>query len=204
MAEVFAGFVCGFFLSLITAPLLAITLLRLRITSPTLARLLPEGVNPVAVTVVLQVALVLFWTGAGIILGLLLLAMDGLGNSAPGLKNPPYTLLVLSFVLAIAGPLALLITAWWRQIAGGAIAAFLVFGALMPYMAEWSKFDDAQEEENRPYLAPIHAVAHRAATEFPLYDIGQASQQGSCHRPCDLSRCPLQSLASEFAYVFDS
>ena len=164
MAEVFAGFVCGFFLSLITAPIMAVTLLRMRTTSPLLARMLPEGVNPVAVTVVLQLGLVFFWTGAGVIFGLLLLAMDGLGDSAPGIKNPPYTLLVLSFVLAIAGPSALLFSAWWRQIVGGAVISFLVFGALMPYMAEWSKFDDAQPEENRPYQAPTHVLAGEELT----------------------------------------
>src|SRR5690606_29464553 len=130
-----AGFVCGFFLSLITAPLMAVTLLRMRGSSPLLARLLPEGVNPVAVTVVMQVGLVFFWTAAGVVLGLLLLLMKDLGDSAPGIKNPPYTLLVLSFTLAIAGPFALLITAWWRQIVAGAVISFLVFGALMPYMA---------------------------------------------------------------------
>lgn len=150
MAEVFAGFTCGFFLSLITAPVVAITLLRMRTSSALLARLLPETVNPVAVMVVLQLGLVFFWTGLGFILGLLLLAMDGLGESAPGLKNPPFTLLVLSVVLAFAGPLALLVSSWWRQVIAGAVLTFVVFGALMPYMAEWSKFDGTTLEENRP------------------------------------------------------
>ncbi len=161
MAEVFAGFTCGFFLSLITAPIVAITLLRMRTQSALLTRLLPETVNPVSVMVVLQLGLVFFWTGLGFILGLLLLAMDGLGDSAPGLKNPPYTLLVLSVVLAFAGPLALLVSSWWRQIVAGAVATFLVFGTLMPYMAEWSKFDDVPPKENRP-APPIFNA--RAAT----------------------------------------
>ncbi|MGE0059195.1 MAG: hypothetical protein AB7T32_14540 [Dehalococcoidia bacterium] len=167
MAEVFAGFTCGFFLSLITAPVVAITLLRMRTNSALLARLLPENVNPVAVMVVLQLGLVFFWTGLGFILGLLLLAMDGLGESAAGLKNPPYTLLVLSIVLAFSGPLALLISSWWRQIIAGAVLTFLVFGALMPYMAEWSKFDDAPPEENRP-APPIFNA--RAGTLSSLMD----------------------------------
>jgi uncharacterized membrane protein YphA (DoxX/SURF4 family) len=154
MAEVFAGFTCGFFLSLLSAPVAAITLLRMRAGNPLLARMLPEGSNAVAVTVVLQVGLVFFWTGLGFIFGLLLLAMDGLGESAPGLKNPPYTLLVLSVVLAFAGPLALLISSWWRQIVAGAVATFLVFGALLPYMAEWSKFDEPVPETNKPAPPP--------------------------------------------------
>ena len=140
MGEVFAGFVCGFFLSAISAPLFAATLLRMRATSPALAKMLPAGVNAVSVTMVLHFALFFFWTGLGIVLGLVLLAMEGAG-SAPGTPNAPYTLFVFSIVLALAAPFILLVTAWWRQIAGGAIATFLIFGWLMPYMAEWSKFD---------------------------------------------------------------
>jgi hypothetical protein len=154
MAEVFAGFTCGFFLSLLTAPVAAVTLLRLRVTNPLLARFIPEGSNVIALTVVMQLGLVFFWTGLGGILGLLLLAMDGLGESAPGLKNLPYTLLVLSVVLAFAGPLTLLLSAWWRQIVVAAIAGFLIFGALMPYMADWSKFGDAVPETNKPAPPP--------------------------------------------------
>jgi hypothetical protein len=89
---------------------------------------------------VLHFALFFFWTGLGIVLGLVLLAMEGAG-SAPGTANAPYTLFVFSIVLALAAPFILLVTAWWRQIAAGAVATFLIFGWLMPYMAEWSKFD---------------------------------------------------------------
>jgi hypothetical protein len=140
MAEVFAGFVCGFFLSAVSAPLFAAALLRMRATSPALARMLPAGVNAVSVTMVLHFALVFFWTGIGLIFGLVLLAMAG-GRAALGTANAPYTLFVFSIVLALSAPVALLIVPWRRGIVLGGLAAFLVFGYLMPYMAEWSKFD---------------------------------------------------------------
>ena len=159
MAEVFAGFVSGFFLSLLTAPVLAFVLLRMRASNSVLERALPQGVNPIAVTVVLQVGLVFFWTGIGVVFGLILLAMKGLGESVPGLLNPPYTLLVLSFFIAITGPLTILITAWWREILLGAVISFFMFGLLMPWLAEWSKFDGTPEEPNRPYLAPTNVLA---------------------------------------------
>lgn len=140
MGEVFAGFVCGFLLSALAAPLFAAALLRMRATSPMLARLLPAGVNAVSVTMTLHFALVFFWTGIGLIFGLVLLAMQG-GASALGTANAPYTLFVFSIVLALSAPFALLIAAWRRYILAAALASFLVFGWLMPYMAEWSKFD---------------------------------------------------------------
>ena len=69
-------------------------------------------------------------------------AGDGGRAAAPPARlNAPYTLFVFSIVLAICAPLALLIAPWRRQIAAAAVATFLIFGWLMPYMAEWSKFD---------------------------------------------------------------
>lgn len=192
MAEVFAGFVSGFFLSLITAPVLAITLLRLRSGNALLAQLLPAGANPLAVTITLQLGLVFVWTGIGIVLGLLLLAMQGLGDSLPGIRNPPYTLLVLSFVLAMAGPMALLFSAWWREIILAALIGFLVFGVLMPYLAVWSKFDGPSPREDAPYIAPMHALAPEWATTIRVV--------------CALwTRCPAGTIPeSEFAHTFDS
>ena len=140
MAEVFAGFVCGSILSIIAAPLVAYGLFRMRATSPLMARLLPEGVPAVSVTMIAHFGLLIFWTGAGIILGLLLLAMEG-GGEALASANAPFTLIVFSFVLAISAPFAILIVPLRRYIVASALAALLVLGWLMPHMANWSKFD---------------------------------------------------------------
>ncbi len=139
MAEVFAGFVCGFGLSLLFAPLLAVTLLRMRAESPVVARILPSGVNPVAVTLILQGGLFIFWTGLGIVLGLLLLALDG-APEALGSLNAPFTLFVGSVVFLVSAPFAVLIDAWRRQIILSGLLSLVIFGWLMPYLADWSKF----------------------------------------------------------------
>lgn len=140
MAEVFAGFVCGFGLSLFYAPLFAVTLLRMRAESAIIARLLPPGVNPVALTLILQGGFFLFWTGIGIIFGLVLLALDD-APSGIGSLNAPYTFIVFVTGLSLTAPFAVVIDDWRRQIIVTGIVAFLVFGYLMPYLASWSKFD---------------------------------------------------------------
>jgi hypothetical protein len=150
VGEVFAGFVCGFFLSVLSAPLLAYLLLQMRGSSPVMARMLPEGTNTVALAMTVQFALFFFWTGLGIILGLILLAMDGATGSALGMRNPAFTLVVFSAAFGLSAPFALLVSAWWKQIVFVGVASFVLFGFLMPYMADWSKFDSPPQETNRP------------------------------------------------------
>ena len=77
MAEVFAGFVSGYTLAIVSTPVLAVQLLRLRAGSELFARLLPAGTNAVMLAVLLHGALFLFWTAAGIALGLVLFASAG-------------------------------------------------------------------------------------------------------------------------------
>ena len=146
MAEVFAGFVCGYLLALISTPLLAIVLLRLRTGSELLGRLLPPGVSALSLSVLLHGALFLFWTAAGILLGLVLLAMGDAGD-AVGSLNPPFSLFVAGLTLALAAPVVIVLRAVRRPALICAVAAVLVFGWLMPYMAEWSNFDGDEERE---------------------------------------------------------
>lgn len=140
MAEVFTGFICGFILSVGAAPVAALQLIKMRATSPFLKRMLPEGVPIVSVALVLHFALLFFWTGLGLMFGLVLLAMEG-GGEALGSANAPYTLFVFSIVLALSAPFAILIVAWRRYVIAIALTALLVFGWLMPHMATWTKLD---------------------------------------------------------------
>jgi hypothetical protein len=130
----------------------------MRGSSAVVARLLPEGTNTVALGMTLHFALFFFWTGLGIILGLMLLAMDGATGEALGMRNPAFTLLVFSAVFAFSAPAALLISVWWRQIAFVGLASFVLFGFLMPYMAEWSKFDNEPVESNKPAVPIFNAL----------------------------------------------
>ena len=137
MAQVFAGFVCGYVLALVSAPVVAVRLLTARAEGGLLARLLPPNASLVPVALVVHGGLFVVWTGVGIVLGLLLMAMDGAGSAA-GSANAAFTLFVAGLTLAVVAPVALL-SARWRSpaIVGGGLALAL-FGWLMPHLAEWA------------------------------------------------------------------
>jgi hypothetical protein len=140
MAEVFAGFLAGYALAVVSTPLLSVLLLRLRAESPALERVLPVGVSAVGASVLLHGALTMVWTALGLVLGMTLLAMEGAGG-ALGSLNGPFTLFVAGLFLALGAPLFALLVPLRRLIALTLVAAVLVFGWLMPYLAEWSKFE---------------------------------------------------------------
>ncbi|HXH23021.1 MAG TPA: hypothetical protein VNN10_13420 [Dehalococcoidia bacterium] len=139
MAEVFAGFVCGYLVALVGAPLLGITLARRRADSPLLARLMPEGSPLAAFVVVLHGGLVVACTGVGLVMGMALWVMRGAGPGA-GSPNAAFTLLVAALVLAGAAPAFALLSRYRAQVLAAALAVLLLFGWLMPHMAGWSKF----------------------------------------------------------------
>ena len=140
MAEVFAGFVSGYVLALLSTPPLAFALLRLRATSELLARLLPAGTSAIAFALLIHGGLMLFLTAIGIVLGLLLLAMAS-GDAAAGSLNGPFSLFVAAAALALLAPFAI-VSRRLRPYVVAAYALFVaVFGWLMPYLAEWSSFD---------------------------------------------------------------
>lgn len=140
MAEVFAGFVAGYALALLWTPVLAVLLLRLRAGGGLLGRLLPAGVSPLGLSVLLHGALFLFWTGAGILLGLVLYGMRGAGG-ALGSLNGPYTLFVAGLTLALSAPVLIAVPALRLPVLLLSLAFLIVFGWLMPYLAEWSTFE---------------------------------------------------------------
>lgn len=140
MAEVFAGFVAGYALALLSTPLLALTLLRLRAESELVARLLPAGVSAISLSVLLHGALFLFWTGLGIVLGLVLLALRD-AEGALGSANAPFSLFVAGLTLALVAPLAIAVRPIRQASILYALLVLAVFGWLMPYIAEWSTFE---------------------------------------------------------------
>ena len=139
MSEVLAGFVCGYMLALVSAPLVAFLLLRLRARLPLLARAVPEQVPVVALTVVLFGFTFLLWTGLGIVLGLILM---GLEDRAPegGLGSPSlaFTLIIVFASSVACIPAAVLVRSARYYVIAAAVVFLGVFGWLMPYLAEWS------------------------------------------------------------------
>jgi len=138
VSEVLAGFICGYALALVSAPLVAFAMLRLRSRVPALALVVPQQVPVVALTVVLFGFTFLFWTGLGIVLGLILM---GLEDRAPegGLGSPSLAFtLIIVFASAVACiPPAVMLRSGRRYVIAAAVVFLGVFGWLMPYLAQW-------------------------------------------------------------------
>lgn len=142
MAQVFAGFVCGYILALAGAPILALDLLRVRASNSAVSRLMPAGTSVVALTVVLHGVLIIGCTGAGLLLGLLLYAMRH-AEGALGSPNIAFTLFVFGATIALFAPAVVLAGRFRQQVLATAAVVFLLFGWLMPYLAEWSTFSSS-------------------------------------------------------------
>jgi len=139
MSEVFAGFICGYVLALVSAPLAAILMVRARPRPPLLARAVPEQTPVVALTVVLFWFAFLLWTALGMILGLVLMGFE---DRAPegGLGSPSlaFTLFIIFWSAVAFTPLAVLLRPARRHVIVAAVVFLGVFGWLMPYLAQWS------------------------------------------------------------------
>jgi hypothetical protein len=146
MEEVFAGFVAGYTMALLSTPVVAISIVRLRATSPLLARLFPAGISATPLAIILHGALFLVWTALGIVLGLMLLAMRDAGG-ALGSLNGAFTLFVVALTLAIIAPIAVVLRRVRLATLLAALTIVLVFGWLMPYLADWSNFHDRPAKE---------------------------------------------------------
>jgi hypothetical protein len=101
--------------------------------------MLPADAPVVPLIVVLHGALIVVCTLAGLVLGMLLLALKD-ASGGLGSLNLAFTLLVFGVVLAVAAPIAIVFPAVRTRVLAGGLGALLLFGWLMPYMAQWSKF----------------------------------------------------------------
>ena len=137
MAEVFAGFISGFVLALISTPVLAVWLVRSRESSDFIARALPKGTSPLIISVPAANFAFLLWTALGLVLGMLLIAVDErTSQGGLGSENLLFTLIVLlSAVVFFLPPLVLLRRAR-RIVALHAVCFVALFGWLTPYLAQ--------------------------------------------------------------------
>jgi hypothetical protein len=139
LSEVLAGFVCGYALALISTPLVALAMMRMRSQVPVLAIAVPERVPLAALTVVLFWFTFLFWTLIGLVFGLILSGFeDRVPQGGLGSPNLAFTLLVVLWSAVAFAPVAVLLRAARRYVAAAALVFLGVFGWLMPYLAEWS------------------------------------------------------------------
>ncbi len=136
MAEVFAGFVCGYALALIVTPALAIALVRARTNSAYLERLMPPGTNVVALSIVLHGFAFLAFTAIGMVLGLTLVGIeDRRPDSGLGSPNAVFTALMLAVTATAVLPFALVLPRWRVPLLASGVVFAALFGYAMPYLS---------------------------------------------------------------------
>ncbi len=135
MPEVFAGFVIGFALSLAVAPLGAIALIRSNDRTGFAQRVAPPGTNMIALSVVVHFAAMIMLTMIGLLLGLLLAALNN-RRSGNGLASPnvAYTLIVVALTAVIVMP-TLAVPSIRRHTIATALLFVLAFGWGAPWLA---------------------------------------------------------------------
>ncbi|MDE3094590.1 MAG: hypothetical protein KGK07_01140 [Chloroflexota bacterium] len=135
MAAVFAGFVVGYGMALVAAPLGAIALVRANRRSGMAQRIAPQGTNIVALSVVVHFAAVMLFTAVGLVLGMVLAGLDGRRpQGALGSPNLLYTVTVIVVACIIALPAAA-VPPLRRPAAVGALVFVAAFGWALPWLA---------------------------------------------------------------------
>lgn len=135
MAQVFAGFVVGYAISLLIGPAVAIAIVRSNDRSGVAQRLAPPGTSIIALSVVLHFAAMLMFTALGLVLGMALAGIDqrrpdgGLGS-----PNVTYTLLVIALTAVLVIP-AFAVPVIRRYAFAGAVLFAVLFGWAMPWLA---------------------------------------------------------------------
>jgi hypothetical protein len=136
MAEVFAGFVCGYAVALVFTPLVALMIINARSRVPYLAKAIAPNISSVALTVPISLFAFLIWTAIGMVLGLLYRgAEQNIPQGGLGSPNLLYTALVASFGVSALVLIALgLRRLPWPVLVIG-VAFVGGFGWAMPYLA---------------------------------------------------------------------
>ena len=136
MAEAFAGFVCGYVLALAATPVLAIALVRARVSSPLIERLVPPGTNLLVLSMILHAFAFIVLTAIGALLGLLLLGIEEQRPSGGlGSPNAVFTALMMAIAAIAAVPLAVVLPRQRLALLASAALFTITFGWLMPYLS---------------------------------------------------------------------
>jgi hypothetical protein len=135
VAEVLAGFVIGYAISLIVSPLAAWSLVSSNSRSGFAQRIAPPGTNVVALSAVLHFATVLLLTALGMVLGMALTGIEGRRpDGGIGSPNLIYTLIVVALAAVMIIP-AIAVPMLRRYALIGGIVFVALFGWAMPWLA---------------------------------------------------------------------
>jgi hypothetical protein len=138
VSEVLAGVVCGYALAVVSAPLVALALLRLRPQVSFLAVAVPGNMPVVALAVPLFWFTFLLCTALGMVFGLALLGFeDRAPEGGLGSPNLAFTLFAVFWSVVAFAPVAIPLKSARRYVFVAAVAFAGVFGWLMPHLAGW-------------------------------------------------------------------
>ncbi len=136
MAEVFSGFVVGYAFSLLFTAVAAVMIIEVRGDVPYLTKAIAPNISAIQLAVPISLLAFLWWTLAGLLLGLLYRAARlNLAGGGLGSPNWPFTLAVL----LTAGVFLGIVYYAWRRVRPPVFlttAAFAgMFGWGMPHLA---------------------------------------------------------------------
>ena len=139
MPQVFAGFLCGFALSIIATPPFAVWVLNSRDDIPFVRSAVPKGMPVTLLSIPILSFFFLIWTELGLVLGMLLLAADK-ANSTGGLGSPNllFTVIVLLTAIIIFLPFFALVRSAWRLALFLAVSYVVLFGWATPILAHYA------------------------------------------------------------------
>ena len=137
MAEIFSGILCGYALALIVTPLAALAMIRMRIESEWLRRVVPVDTPLLAWSFVMHTFWFITLTGIGMVFGLLLY---GLNDSHPanglGSPNAVFTTVIIATVAIAVLPLAVVLPRWRIALLAAGLVFAATFGWIMPYLTQ--------------------------------------------------------------------
>lgn len=139
MADVFSGFVIGYALAILVAPLGAIMLIRENHHTGFAQRIAPPGTNVVALSMVIHFAAMLVLTALGLVLGMALAGLDA-RHPQDGLGSPNliYTVMVIAITVIIIAP-SVAIPKLRRPVTTVALVLLVAFGWAVPWLAQLGK-----------------------------------------------------------------
>ncbi len=139
MAEVFAGFVCGFVLSIIATPPFAVWVVSARDAIPFIRNAVPKGMSITLLSVPIASLFFLVWTGLGLIFGMVLFSAN---HSQPhgGLGSPNllYTVIILITAFVIFFPFFVVSRSAWRFFLFLLVSYVALYGWATPILAHYA------------------------------------------------------------------
>jgi hypothetical protein len=139
MAEVFAGFVCGFGLSIIATPPFAIWIVNARDEIPFIRNAIPKGMPITLLSVPIASFFFLVWTGLGLVFGMVLFsAIHSQPHGGLGSPNLLYTVIVLITAFVIFLPFFVVARSARRFCLFLVVSYVALFGWATPILAHYA------------------------------------------------------------------